>query len=163
MLKQVNNKILIYILIFILLVLASAFVIDFGLGHKACKLCLYQRIPYVVSILLIAKILLVGGHEKTILFILTITFIISSVLAFYHFGIEQDFFKESLSCASGNLENNLSKEELLKKLKQNNISCKNTSFKIFGFSLAALNTIISICLSIIFIKLFIRSEKNLIN
>ena len=81
-------------------------------------------------------------------------------MAFYHFGIEQGFFKESFACATTDLSENLTKEELLKQLSENTISCKDVSFKILGFSLAAINTIFSIVLSVIFMVLFINYEKN---
>ena len=158
--EQINKKFLFTILIFISLVLVSAFVIEYGFNHQPCKLCLYERIPYFLSILLIAKIFLIRGYEKVTLLILSLIFIISSILAFYHFGIEQGFFKESLACAVENLSENLTKEDLLKELSQNSISCKDVSFSIFGISLAAINTIFSIALSVIFIKLFISYEKN---
>ena len=157
---QINKKFLFIILIFIFFVLVSAFVIEYGFNHQPCKLCLYERIPYFLSILLIAKIFLIRGYEKVTLLILSLIFIISSILAFYHFGIEQGFFKESLACAVENLSENLTKEDLLKELSQNSISCKDVSFSIFGISLAAINTIFSIALSAKFIKLFITYEKN---
>ena len=81
-------------------------------------------------------------------------------MAFYHFGIEQGFFKESLACTVENLSENLTKEDLLKELSQNSISCKDVSFSIFGISLAAINTIFSIALSVIFARLFINYGKN---
>ena len=158
--EQINKKFLIIILIFISFVLVSAFVIEYGFNHQPCKLCLYERIPYFLSILLIAKIFLIRGYEKITLLILSLIFIISSILAFYHFGIEQGFFKESLACAVENLSENLTKEDLLKELSQNSISCKDVSFNIFGISLAAINTIFSIALSVIFIKLYISYEKD---
>ena len=158
--EQINKKFLFIILIFISFVLVSAFVIEYGFNHQPCKLCLYERIPYFLSILLIAKIFLIRGYEKITLLILSLIFIISSALAFYHFGIEQGFFKESLACAVENLSENLTKEDLLKELSQNSISCKDVSFNIFGISLAAINTIFSIALSVIFIKLYISYEKN---
>ena len=158
--EQINKKFLFIILIFISFVLVSAFVIEYGFNHQPCKLCLYERIPYFLSILLIAKIFLIRGYEKVTLLILSLIFIISSILAFYHFGIEQGFFKESLACAVKNLSENLTKEDLLKELSQNTISCKDVSFNIFGISLAAINTIFSIVLSAIFIRIFISYEKN---
>ena len=158
--NQVNKKNLTLILIFVFLVLISAFIIEYWLGHQACKLCLYERIPYFLSVLLITKILFIRGYEKITLLILSLVFIISTVLAFYHFGIEQGFFDESLACTAGNLSETLSKEELLEQLKQNGISCKDVSFRILGFSLAAINTIFSLVLSVIFIKLFLNYEKN---
>ena len=157
---QISRKILISILTFILIILIFAFVIEYKLGHQPCKLCFYERIPYFLSIFLILKILFIRGYEKITLLILSIVFVFSSVLAFYHFGIEQGFFKESLVCATENLSENLSKKELLQQLKQNSISCKNVSFRILGLSLAAINTIFSLILSFVFIKLFINYKKN---
>ena len=160
MIKQINKKILISILIFISLILASAFIIQYELGHQPCKLCVYQRIPYFLSILLIMKIFVIKTDEKITLLILSLVFIASSILAFYHFGIEQGFFKESLACTTKNLSEILSKEEIIEQLKENTIGCKDVSFKIFGFSLAAINTIFSILLSVIFVRLFINYGKN---
>jgi len=160
MLKKTNNIFLIVILAIISLMIISALIIQYWLGHEPCKLCLYERIPYFLSMLLIIKIIFIKKYEKITLLILFLVFMSSTVLAFYHFGIEQGFFKESLVCTAGNLSETLTKEEILKQLSQNTISCKDVSFRIFGFSLAAINTIFSISLSAIFIRLFINYEKN---
>ena len=158
--KQINKKILFSILVFISLVLVSAFIIEHQLGHEPCKLCLYERIPYFLSILLIIKMLFIKKYERITLLILFLVFISSTALAFYHFGIEQGFFNESLACTTGDLSKTLSKEELLQQLKQNSISCKDVNFRILGMSLAAINTIFSLILSVIFIKLFFNYGKN---
>ena len=130
------------------------------MGHEPCKLCLYERIPYFLSILLIIKILFFEKYEKITLLILFLVFVGGTALAFYHFGIEQDFFSESLICKAEDLSKILSKEQLLEQLIQNNVSCKDVSFRILGLSLAAINTIFSLFLSVIFIKLFLNYEKN---
>ena len=160
MLKQTNNIFLIVILAIISLMIISALIIQYWLDHEPCKLCLYQRIPYFLSILLIIKILFIKKYEKITLLILFLVFVSSAALAFYHFGIEQGFFNESLACATGDLSKILSKEEILEQLKQQNISCKDVSFKILGLSLAAINTIFSLVLSVIFVRLFVNYEKN---
>ena len=160
MLKREKNLILIVILFFVSLVLISAFVIEYGLSYQPCKLCLYERIPYILSILLIIKILFVKKYEKITLFILFLIFIASAVLAFYHFGIEQGFFRESFVCKVGDLSGTLSKEQLLEQLNKNSISCKDVSFRVLGLSLATINTILSIILSVIFLKLFLNYAKN---
>ena len=160
MTKQINKKFLFALLIFISFILVSAFIIEHKLGHQPCKLCLYERIPYFLSVLFIIKIFFIRIYERETLLILSLIFIISTCLAFYHFGIEQGFFKESLACTAENLSENITKEELLKQLNQNIISCKDVSFRIFGFSLAAINTIFSLILSVIFTKLFMDYGKN---
>ena len=158
--KQTNNIFLIVIFVVISLTITSALIIQYWLGHEPCKLCLYQRIPYFLAILLIIKIFFFKKYEKITLLILTLIFVSSAALAFYHFGIEQGFFSESLACTAPDLSKTLSKEQLLEQLKQNNISCKDVSFRILGLSLAAINTIFSLVLSVIFIKLFLNYGKN---
>ena len=160
MLKQTNNIFLIVILAIISLMIISALIIQYWLGHEPCKLCLYQRIPYFLSILLIIKILFIKKYEKITLLILFLVFMSSAALAFYHFGIEQGFFNETLACTAPDLSQTLSKEQILEQLKQNNISCKDVSFRVLGLSLSAINTIFSLVLSVIFIKLFLNYAKN---
>ena len=158
--KQSNNVLLIFILAIIVLTIISALIIQYWLGHEPCKLCFYERIPYFLSILLLIKILLFKKYEKITLFILFLVFIASAVLAFYHFGIEQGFFSESFACKAGDLSGTLSKEQLLEQLNKNIISCKDVSFRVLGLSLATINTILSIILSVIFLKLFLNYAKN---
>ena len=160
MLKQINNIFLIVILTITSLAIISALIIQHWFGHEPCKLCLYERIPYFLSILLIIKILFIKRYEKITLLILSLVFISGATLAFYHFGIEQGFFRESSACITGDLSKILSKEELLEELKQNSISCKDVSFRMLGLSLAAINTIFSVILSAIFTMLFINYGKN---
>ena len=158
--KQSNNIFLIILLTVISFAIISALIIEYWFGYEPCKLCLYERIPYFLAIPLIIKIIFIKKYEKATLLILFLVFISSAALAFFHFGIEQGFFNESLACAAGDLSKTLSKEELLELLKQNSISCKDVSFKILGLSLAAINTIFSLILSVIFIKLFLNYGKN---
>ena len=160
MTKQINKKFLFTILIFISLVLVSAYVIEYKLNHEPCKLCLYERIPYFLSMLLIIKMLFIKKYAKVTLLILFLVFISSAALAFYHFGIEQGFFSESLACTAGDLSKTFSKEQLLEQLKQDTISCGDVSFRILGLSLATINTIFSLVLSIIFMRLFFNYGKN---
>ena len=158
--KQTNNIFLIVILAIISLMIISALIIQYWLDHEPCKLCLYERIPYFLSMLLIIKIIFIKKYEKITLLILFLVFMSSTALAFYHFGIEQGFFSESLACTVGDLSKTLSKEELLQQLEQNSIGCKDVSFRMLGLSLAAINTIFSLVLSVIFLRLFMNYEKN---
>ena len=160
MLKQTNNIFLIVVLAIICITITSALIIQYWFGHEPCKLCFYERIPYFLSILLLIKILFFKKYEKITLLILSLVFVGSTALAFYHYGIEQGFFSESLVCRVEDLSKILSKEQLLEQLKQNSVSCKDVSFRILGLSLAAINTIFSLFLSVIFMKLFLNYAKN---
>ena len=159
MIKNINI-ILLTILSFLVLSVFSAYIIEYTLGHKPCKLCLYQRYPYFASIFLILNILIFKKYIKISLLMLSLVSLIGSTIAFYHFGIEQGFFSESLVCEVNNLDKNISKEDILKQLSKNIISCKTVTFRVFGLSLASINTIFSILLFGIFLKLFINYENN---
>ena len=157
--KQRKN-ILILILFLLLVSLISAYIIEYILKQEPCKLCIYQRFPYFVSILLLLNILLLRKYIKQCLLILSLVSLCGSAIAFYHFGIEQGFFNESLVCETKDLDQNLSKEEVLKQLKENTISCKNVTFRVFGLSLATINAIFSFILFYIFLRLFKNYEVD---
>lgn len=148
-----NNKyILVGILSFSISSLLIAYYIEYALGHKPCNLCLIERIPYFISFILTSFVLALNRLEKIISIIIFLSFIFGTIVSFYHFGIEQGFFSESLVCNLGNGEA-LDKEQLLKQLEQSTVtSCKDVTFRFLGFSLATINMIISIILSGIMIK-----------
>ena len=156
-----SNKLLLNgILFFSVLSLSIAYFIQYALGHKPCNLCIIERIPYIASILLISLIFIMNKYEKIISGIILIFFIFGTVVSFYHFGIEQGFFSESLICELNN-NNPLSKEELLNQLKKAEIvSCKDITFRFLGFSLATINTIISFILSGIMFRIIKNYGKN---
>ena len=160
MIVKKYNSILIIIFLLLSLSLISAYVIEYGLGHKPCKLCLYQRYPYYISILLLTSIFLLKKNIKIHYLILSVVSLLGAIIAFYHFGIEQGFFDESAVCETKNLNQILSKEDLLKQLKQNTISCKEVTFRFLGLSLASINTMFSLVLSYIFFKMFKKYENN---
>ena len=160
MIEKKNNFFLIIIFILLVSSLISAFVIEYGLGHKPCKLCLYQRYPYYISILLLTSIFVLKKNIRIHFLVLSIVFFFGAIVAFYHFGIEQGFFEESTVCTANSLDQILSKEDLLKQLKQNTISCKDVTFRFLGLSLASINTIFSLILSYIFFAMFKNYENN---
>jgi len=157
-----NYKIKTYlnIIFFISLIsIISAFFIEYELGHQPCSLCLIQRIPYGLSIILIFLNYFYNINEKFIVLLLILTFSFSFLVSFYHFGIEQGFFEESAVCAVKNTSDIISKEELLKQLQVKTVSCKDVTFRIFGFSLTTFNIIISFILVILLIQIFKDYEK----
>ena len=159
--SQLKNKTTLnLILIFSVFALIAAYFIQYILGHKPCNLCLIERLPYISSIILTLLSLILKKFEKIIFILLALIFISATIISFYHFGIEQGFFQESLVCNSNNEINNLNKENLLKELQKITTSCKNVDFRLFGLSLATINAIISFILSVITFKIFFNYEKN---
>ena len=157
-----NNKFILNgILAFSIFSLLIAYYIQYILGHEPCNLCLIERIPYISAIILVSLIFIIKKFEKVIAGIVMIFFIFGAVISFYHVGIEQGFFSESLVCDLGSANENLSKEDLLKQLESKTVvSCKDVTFRLLGLSLATINTIISILLSGIMLKVIKNYGQN---
>ena len=158
--KIKHKTILSLILLFSILALLAAYFIQYVLEHQPCNLCLLERIPYIISIIIISFCLFSKKFEKNSLIALSLIFFLATLLAIYHFGIEQGFIEESLVCDLKYENNDISREALLNQLKEMPVSCKNVTFKIFGLSLATFNIFISLILSVITTKLFLTYEKN---
>ncbi len=157
-----NFKIETYLKIIFLISLISiisAYFIEYILGHQPCSLCLIERIPYGLSIILIISNYVFRKNEKFIILLLILIFAFSFIISFYHFGIEQGFFEESAVCGIKNASDIISKEELLKQLQVKTVSCKDVTFRIFGFSLTTFNIIVSLFLLILLTKIFKNYEK----
>ncbi len=137
--------------------LISAVYIEYIMEQKPCKLCIYQRLPYLFAIF----ICFFGyNFYKNFLWIylLIITFFISTILSGYHVGIENNIFSEFSGCTSNSL-NITDKSKILESLSNNMPGCKEVNFRVFGLSLATINFMISIIISFITI-LIIKNEKN---
>ena len=148
------------ILLFNFVALISAYFIEYVLGHLPCNLCLIERIPYGLSIILIITILVLKKNQKFLILLLILTYIFSLAISFYHYGIEQGFFQESSVCGVRIFNENITKEDLLRQLNEKTISCKDVTFRIFGLSLTSINIVISLIFTITLLKIFIKYEKN---
>ena len=148
------------IFIFSAIALSSAFFIEYILGHQPCNLCILERIPYGLSLVLISAIFIFRKNEKFFILLLIITFIFSLAISFYHYGIEQGFFEESAVCGVKDFSENITKEDLLKQLSEKTVSCKDVTFRILGLSLTSINIVASIMLIITLIKIYNNYEKN---
>ncbi len=148
------------IFIFSAIALSSAFFIEYILGHQPCNLCLLERIPYGLSLVLISAIFILRKNEKFFILLIIITFIFSLAISFYHYGIEQGFFEESAVCGVKDFSENITKEDLLKQLSEKTVSCKDVTFRILGLSLTSINIVLSIIFIITLTKIYNNYEKN---
>jgi len=152
-----KKKFYLFILFYSLLAIFFALYVEHVLGYKPCKLCLYQRVPYIFAIF----ISFVGYNyfkNDKILILIVIIFSISVLISGYHYGIENNIFEEFSGCTASTLEI-IDKSELLKSLNDNVSSCKDVNFKLFGISLAGINFLLSLLIVIYSLKMLVY-EKN---
>ena len=155
--KLKNKTTLNLILFFSIFVLGAAYFIQYILGYKPCKLCLYQRLPYIAAIF----ISFIGYNffkVNKVLILIIIIFLVSVLISGYHYGIENSIFEEFSGCSSNSLEI-IDKTELLKSLNENVVSCKDVNFKLLGISLAGINLLFSLLIVIYSLRILLY-EKN---
>ena len=135
----------------------SALYIEHVLSVPVCKLCMYQRIPYIFSII-ICFFGFFFPNNKMWIYLLIISFVSSLSISGYHLGIENGIFPGFSGCTNDNL-NTTNKLELLQNLNNFLPNCKDVNFRIFDLSLATINFLLSIVLTAIVIRYFYY-EKN---
>ena len=156
------NKTITLKLIFLIsfLALASAFFIEYVLGHQPCNLCILERIPYLLALIIIVLNYKFIQFERYFILLLILIFLAATILSLYHLGIEQGFIEESLVCDLKKGSDLLSKESILKQLQEKNISCKDVTFKIIGLSLTSYNIIISLLITIGSLRVYLNYDNN---
>jgi disulfide bond formation protein DsbB len=141
-----------------LLSLGSAYVAEYAFGFKPCKLCIYQRIPYFCLVLVSVAGWIVNKEHllKFLNYVCGIIFLISFTIACYHVAVEHGIILESCSITDTISDFNTLKNLILKQV----ISCKDVPFRIFNFSMAEVNALISISLTI---AIFYNTKASLKN
>jgi len=160
MVKNIKNLLIKLIFLISVIALVSAFFIEYVLGHQPCNLCILERIPYLLAIIIILLNFKFSHYEKFFILLLSIIFLAGAIISLYHLGIEQGFIQESLVCDLKSDSNLLSKEEILKQLQEKSVSCKDVTFKIFGLSLTSYNILISLLITFSTGKIYFNYEKN---
>lgn len=155
--KASRTQVILALLFINICILLSAYYIQYVLKVPPCPMCQYQRIPYYLAVVVLGVFFFnIIDFKKLILFLIFLSFI-NIAISFYHIGIEQGFFTELTSCKDDLDANNT--QDLLKELSNKDIvSCKEVSFRIFGFSLATLNFLVNIAL-ILFYSFILKHEK----
>ena len=157
--NKVTNYFLAILFVNILVILSALF-IEFFLKVKPCILCIYQRYPYYIITFLSLIYFLKKDLKILLILLIILTSLASIILSTYHVGIETGLIEETTSCKTS-LNNNLSKDAILKQLESNLASsCKEVNFKLFGFSLASINIILSLILTTIYYKIYLWMKKN---
>jgi disulfide bond formation protein DsbB len=153
------HKYFIYIFVINLFVVSSALFIEYILKVKPCALCIYQRYPYYLILLLSALFFLKNNWKYSLMILMTLTSIVGFFLAGYHVGIEYGVIDELSSCKT-EISKNISKDILLKELQSKLApSCKVVDFKLFGMSLASINMIMSLIFAILYYKMISWIKK----
>ena len=152
--KNIKKKIYLQVLFILsIAVILSALFIEYVLGFKPCNLCIIERIPYGLGIIILSLNYSFKEKQEFFSILLILIFSFSILISVYHFSIEQGFINESALCETNNL-NLITKEDILNSLNKFKVSCKNVAFKIFGLSLTSYNILLSVFMLLLSIKIY---------
>tara|TARA_X000001036_G_scaffold420855_1_gene442112 strand:+ start:645 stop:1136 length:492 start_codon:yes stop_codon:yes gene_type:complete len=154
-----KEKYLLILLISCFVVLTSALVIQYIFGYQPCNLCVIERIPYVLAIIILILNYNFENDQVFYSVLLLLVFLFSFIISLYHLGIEQGLIDESSICESNN-KNLITKEEILNSFQEIRISCKDVTFRIFDLSLTTYNMIISIIMFLISKKIYLMNNDT---
>lgn len=118
--------------------LAAAYMAQYGFGLLPCELCLIQRIPFAVNILLgLIGIFWAAGRRGVIL-TAALIFLINSGIAFFHSGVERHWWPGLEGCTAPQLGNAVG--DILAKLEQTPaVRCDSIPWQFLGLSMANYN------------------------
>ena len=153
-----------YLLIIIsVIAITSALIAEYIFNLQPCELCLKQRHPYYLIVVVSLIIFFIPVFQKLFLYILiqlgTIYGIFYSV---WHVGVENKLLKGPSGCTAG-LSNSSSTADLKEQiLSKQVISCDEVVWSLFGISAASLNTMILLFIFVInglyIYKLYAKEE-----
>ncbi len=130
-------------------ILSAAYISQYGFGLKPCILCLYQRGPYALNIVLGGFAFLATFRYPrlalALLYLSVLSFFADAVIAGFHVGVEQDWWKGLPSCGGDIVPQNVTIEQLRESLThQQIVRCDKPAWVLFGISMAGYNFAIAL-------------------
>jgi disulfide bond formation protein DsbB len=142
---------------FMLFLIVSAAIVGTALssqyffGLDPCELCLLERWPYYIAIVVSAFGFAAGGYRaprRFAMWLIVLLFVVSTCLGAYHVAVEQHWVAGPTACTGG-IGGASSPDQLLKMLQARQpVQCDVVQWSIFGISLAGFNVIASIVLAV---------------
>ena len=157
-LQKYNITSPLFLSLYALLVLLCGYVFEYGFGYLPCELCVYQRLPWAIVIVLSTLAFLCKNKAKTLLYLSALALALGACLAVFHAGVEYSLWKGLESCSSfvslelgGGLLDILDTQIVPR--------CDKASWTLFGISMSGYNAMLSIEAGI-FAVLLARLQSN---
>jgi disulfide bond formation protein DsbB len=132
--------------------LAAAYIGQYGFDLYPCYLCLWQRIPYMIVIMLaifgmIATKAMDARYGALNILFAAVAFFVNSAIAFYHVGVEEQWWA-STACSMPDFSG-LSAAELAQAIRETPVvRCDEVQWRLFGISMAGYNVMLCFVLGI---------------
>lgn len=141
-------------------VLLGAYGFEIIGGLAPCQLCYYQRVPYVMAIILCAAALLRPAMALVISAVLMINYMAGAGLGIYHAGVEWHWWAGPATCSAGAGSGGSVEALMAQILAAPVVRCDEIPWSLFGISLAGYNVLISVGLLALSAYVFLRCKKD---
>lgn len=141
-------------------VLLGAYGFEIIGGLAPCQLCYYQRVPYVMAIILCAAALLGPAMAQVISAVLMINYMAGAGLGIYHAGVEWHWWAGPATCSAGAGSGGSVEALMAQILAAPVVRCDEIPWSLFGISLAGYNVLISVGLLALSAYVFLRWKKD---
>jgi len=139
-----------FLLVISVFVISIALIAEYIFNLQPCELCLKQRHPYYLFVIISITILYLPLFNNIVFYsIIQLGAIYGIFYSFWHIGVENKFFKGPGGCSSDlSISENINdlKEQILSKKV---VSCDEVIWSIFGISAASFNLLVLIFIFII--------------
>ena len=125
--------------------LAGAFLFQ-ALGYPPCAMCLWQRWPHAVAIVIGVLALRFPGRVMPALG--AVAAATTAVIGVYHTGVERDWWEGPTSCTGGSSLEGLTGGDLLAIAGPRVVMCDQVSWELFTLSMPSWNALLSFVLVI---------------
>ena len=141
-----------------LAVIIGAYSFEYIGGFSPCKLCYWQRYPHFLNILIFPIFYML--QIRSLIFIGMMSMMISTVLAFYHVGVEQKYWLGPNSCTNSSIEG-LTTDQLLDQIMNAPlVRCDEIAWEFIGVSMAGWNVLISFCLLLTWFYCYLKIDNK---
>lgn len=155
-----GRKFIILVAILSAATLLAVYIYDALFLTKPCYLCLIQRVPYFLLMIISLIVLLLGRFFRVCLILIAVIYFMGGSIAIYHTGVEYGLFQMTKEC---NFDDDpaLSPEqlkELIMNKKSGGCNQPTLIFSNFNLSFAELNVILSVLM--LLFTIFILRRVN---
>lgn len=131
-----------------ILALGGALTAQYGFNLRPCELCLIQRVPFVLAIILGLWAYFKPTYRLPLIGVSGVVFLVNSGIALFHSGVERKWWAGMTGCTTPDMSGSI--EELMKRIQETSVTrCDEIPWSLFGLSMANYN--VAFCLGLAFI------------
>ncbi|MCL6249909.1 disulfide bond formation protein B [Altererythrobacter sp. KTW20L] len=123
------------------LLLAGAYVSQYGFGLYPCEMCWWQRWPHFAALVFAIAAYAMPPQRRPLVGLAAVAILVSGLIGVFHAGVEYDWWEGITACALAPTTGGDALEAILA---QPTISCDIPAWTLMGISLAGFNAIFSI-------------------